>query len=762
MLHSPAFAMEAGAATVDITPPLGTPLNGYGDRLGRGATSVRDPLTARCLYLSDGETNLFFVTTDLCVVNRELREAVLQVAPTIVPPENIILTATHNHNGTGGMIEPVIFRTVSGPFNPEILDFTAERIARAMEIAFENRERATVAWGTTRQDVLSANRRFDDGPIDPQIGVIKVEDADGNPISIIGNFAAHPTTVPSEDRYAISADYCGFYYNHLEELAGEKCVAMFINGAEGNQSCGNPEGHDDPWDRTESIGRLLAVRVKEVANRLDGQEMTLNLATKWAELPPSIGDDWMPRETFLQVFEIDDLVMTFFPGEPTVEIGLELRRRAEAMGYRGQFSVGLANDHLLYFIPRSLYTEPIYETAMNLYGPRIEDWFYREFTSLMTRAPAPEMEPQRPVPEITDEGDILRITLTGSPYDMGWQRGRAFAGALQSAFDQYVRESVTDRTWLKDHVMTEFSPPFIDISPLGLPLLAMTSRPLLADYPESIFAELEGVAEGAHIPFDAAWLLQAMPTYAAAGDVTSILDAPLCTIFAVRSGEHILVGRNFDWNRADQVVITEVQPGDGRAYTAVGFPWHLGTFTAMNEAGLVVAVERVRGLGAPLVPGPFVELLLRQAVSEFDNARDAAGWLQEVTGLRGYAVMVADGNTAIALSYGPAVESREIEGDILTAVPPAASWADDEATQRYTRVTGLATAGMAPSEVMDVLADSHRGMATRASILNGDTRYAAVFDPEARRMLVATPSSDGGLTEPITVDVTPAGVEAAP
>ena len=75
-----AWAMEAGAAKVEITPPLGTPLTGDARRLGRGALEVHDPLWARCLFLDDGETALFLVAADLCVINPDLRERVAALA----------------------------------------------------------------------------------------------------------------------------------------------------------------------------------------------------------------------------------------------------------------------------------------------------------------------------------------------------------------------------------------------------------------------------------------------------------------------------------------------------------------------------------------------------------------------------------------------------------------------------------------------------------------------------------------------------------
>ena len=46
--------------------------------------------------------------------------------------------------------------------------------------------------------------------------------------------------------------------------------------------------------------------------------------------------------------------LTFIPGEPCVEIALELRNRALARGYKAQFTVGLANDYVMYFTPKQL------------------------------------------------------------------------------------------------------------------------------------------------------------------------------------------------------------------------------------------------------------------------------------------------------------------------------------------------------------------------------------------------------------------------
>ena len=48
--------MDFGFAAIDITPPPGEELTGYGYYLNRRATGAADPIMARALALSDGDT----------------------------------------------------------------------------------------------------------------------------------------------------------------------------------------------------------------------------------------------------------------------------------------------------------------------------------------------------------------------------------------------------------------------------------------------------------------------------------------------------------------------------------------------------------------------------------------------------------------------------------------------------------------------------------------------------------------------------------
>src|SRR5581483_8305083 len=54
----------AGTGKADITPPIGTPLAGYGGRLGRPSTGVHDPTEARALIIDNGAEKIAFVSVD--------------------------------------------------------------------------------------------------------------------------------------------------------------------------------------------------------------------------------------------------------------------------------------------------------------------------------------------------------------------------------------------------------------------------------------------------------------------------------------------------------------------------------------------------------------------------------------------------------------------------------------------------------------------------------------------------------------------------
>lgn len=763
-----AQALEAGAAKVEITPPLGSPLNGYGYRLGRGAVAIHDAVWARCLYLSDGETKVLLVCSDLCAISRELRERVLELAPREVPRENIILTATHTHSAQGGMIHALPFRAVSGRFVPELLEQTARGFAEAMSKACDERVRATIGYGTGAQEVLSINRRHKDGPIDPQIGVIRVDDADGNPIAIIGNLAAHPTTVGEEDGYSVSADYPGFYYTELEKLAAAGCVAMFMNGAEGNQRTANPESKSG-WERTESIGRLLAMRVKEIANGIRCGDAKLHVGYAEPGLPRTIVSGLVPTSTVLQTLEVNDLLLAFVPGEPCVEIGLEMRARALARGYGAHFTVGLANDYLAYFIPVACYSHFEYENSANLYGPRMLDWFCAEFSKLMTKGEPETGREAVSKPQVDAAGEGKRVTLRGSPYEMGYQRGAAFSEEIVSKCQKAILEPIDTGSILPASGYLRKAFPYLNVTPFAVPALAIGSRPLLAGVSDGVFEEIEGMADAAELPFDAMWLVQCTPTFGTREDLGEFYRTAMCTMFAVigdRAGaDDLLVGRNLDWAGDDEPVIVDVHPANGHRFVQVGFAWNAGVFTGMNDAGLVLCAQRIAALGSPDSEGAPIEFVLRDLLETSDSLDEVVAELKTKPYLRGYHVLVADpesgseegraSSAACVVELGPAVVVREHVDGLLLGADPDSGTVDEQAKARYSQVMELLGGEhiVAASEIRTALSVKPPGRPGKARIWNEETKHSVVFEPRARLLHVAFPSESGAPGEYTTISL---------
>lgn len=744
----PASAFEAGAAKQEITPPVGTPLNGYGDRFGRPSLTIHDPLWARALYLDDGETKVVLVNTDLCMINAELHERVLALAPPEIPKENIILTATHTHSAQGAMHRHLPLRFVAGKFSQEVLDATAKNIIIAIRAAYDARKRAAIGFGTTTQTTLSRNRRVSGGPMDEQIGVIKVDDADGNPIAVVTNFTAHPTFVPDADHYVISADYPGVYYNEMERLTGEGSIALFLNGAEGNQAIGNPN-NSDGWERLEDVAKKLAEKAHELHKTIDCSEMKLRFSYSQPELPPTMVG-FQPKTTILQTLEIGDLAMTFVPGEPVVELGFELRRRALALGFKAQFTVGLSNDYLNYFVTRELYPGKYYETGMTYFGPGIADWFYTHFDELYGRPGATPPTPMADAPKTKDLGQgVVHVILEGSPRAIGQQRGMLFAEDIRNTCNERVLEPINSGEALPKTAPWNLVPPFMTLAPLMPGIAGIGVRDRLLQVSPGLYSEVEGMAEAAGLPFDAVWLLQNARDTSLRKDKAPLFATPFCTMVAVDTATGPLVGRTLDWEGAEAPVIAEYAPEGGQRFLQVGFQWNAGIFTGMNASGVVLCVERVEGQGEAAVSSAPIELLLRDLLATATTAGEAVTALRAFSGQQGYHVLVVgpgtEGFEANVIEFGSEIVQRAPEDGILLGVAPANESADEDTLVRHARVADLlATNSQRDIAILQkILTDSESGRAPKAQIWNNTTKHAVVFDPQRRALSVAFPREDG-------------------
>jgi len=238
---------KAGFAQVDITPEFGLHIPGYFNT--RIADGIVDPLYARACVIDDGKTPLAFCVMDIIHVSRYstglIRKRVAEL--TEIPEMNIMVGATHTHTGSSTDRKT----GAPGSWNDENVILTAKKAADAIIMAWNKRVDAKIGYGCQEEYGVAFNRRYymQDGtlktnpgvlnpnvvksasPIDPQVGVLRVDNADGEPIGVIVNHAVHPDVVGGT-KYC--ADYIGELARTMKKVYGEDFGVVYMNGCCGD------------------------------------------------------------------------------------------------------------------------------------------------------------------------------------------------------------------------------------------------------------------------------------------------------------------------------------------------------------------------------------------------------------------------------------------------------------------------------------------------------------------------------------------------
>ena len=377
----PGAQLSAGAAKVDITPAVGTPLAGYAKRRGRPSTGIRDPLYVRTLALSDGEDTLVLISTDLLVFPHPMAERILEKISkeNSIPRQGILLAATHTHSGVGSIATGFLHEQVFGRYHREIEEGVGSRILWSVRQALENRK--PVQWGAAMDEHLLAgfveNRSTPGGPVDASLSVLLFSAKPGEVAAAVVNAAAHPTLLDSKDM-RFSADYPGELCRKMEE-AYPGAICLFLNGASGDERPRDAIGATAE-ERVQRFGGLLA----EAATALvSGAPLKpkgdLAAWGGWFDLPeprirlgpipihPEIGKRMRPTRSFLNMMALDGLLLVPLQAELTAELGIALRRKLAGRGVRSLL-LGYADGYLGYAVTPEQYSRGSYEAGMTWYG----------------------------------------------------------------------------------------------------------------------------------------------------------------------------------------------------------------------------------------------------------------------------------------------------------------------------------------------------------------------------------------------------------
>lgn len=271
--------LRLGTAKIDVTPQQPLPLAGFGHRTGLFQGINRRLYVRVHLFeqsVGGSVRRLLLAQGDIIWWGGErmgpLRAALAEKFG--LGGDDIILSAQHTHGGP--QTSERISRQI-GAADPDYLQSLDRALLAGVETALSNLEPVTVERGSG-ECRIGIHRRLivggaatmapnPEGPIDPEVTVIRFRKEDGGTKAVLVHYTCHPTT--TSDNF-VTSDYPGVMAERLEATLGCGTTVAFLQGCTGDirpalhRGGKFYSGHDEDVRR---LGRALADEVERV---LDG------------------------------------------------------------------------------------------------------------------------------------------------------------------------------------------------------------------------------------------------------------------------------------------------------------------------------------------------------------------------------------------------------------------------------------------------------------------------------------------------------------
>jgi hypothetical protein len=390
---------RASAVKVDITPSSSKWLAGYPPRQ---STGVHDRIFHRVVAMDDGATQFFLASSDLCLIAPSVYD---QFAAQLkkeagIDPLHVWWTVTHTHSapevGPHGLARVMMPERYE--HEPDA-DYTATVQRTLIDAVREARAKlapARLAVGTGFSSANINRRARDpegtislglnpDGPVDRQIGLIRLEMLNGTPIALIANYSMHATALGPQNKL-ITGDAAGIVTAYVEEKIG--APVLFVNGAAGDLAPIYTVQPDFRAAHITEFNVLLGDRILAAnsAMRATSAEVRFRPLQKVVETPRRKGFGWSSEiGDYLKAAEgeagvirmpvrflivNDDLALWAAPVELFCEISMNIRSRSP---FANTFYFGYANGWFGYVATRKAFSEGGYEPRTSPFTERVED-----------------------------------------------------------------------------------------------------------------------------------------------------------------------------------------------------------------------------------------------------------------------------------------------------------------------------------------------------------------------------------------------------
>lgn len=402
--------LKAGVAEIDLNPPLGL-VTGDGAPQAKGFLT---PLFVKALVLSNDEDSVAIVTLDMLGIDRPdaQRAASLIEERTGISASGIILACSHTHVAPSML--PTL-HTYRQAFNPiwdeqaalrerQWVNHVVNTIQEAVIQAQSHLQNASIGTITAELPWLIFNRRRktrnygiwthwmgipknqaygQEGPIDPEFGLIVVRDAAFKPMCLIWNFSGH-NSFNFGDQY--SADLPYTVQAALDESLGEHVPCLYTPGCSGNTNYFDYQKPIGLEKATDEVSSAIVAIYREACTlpeiKIGSRKTELYLAQRdvsrywWKDdihkKLPAWDDygrlemerfqrEYQEKETYqtdITVLRLGDTALVGLGGEMFVEFQLMIKERSP---FHHTFVASYTNDYAGYVATRQAFIGGSYE-----------------------------------------------------------------------------------------------------------------------------------------------------------------------------------------------------------------------------------------------------------------------------------------------------------------------------------------------------------------------------------------------------------------
>ncbi len=407
--------LHAGVAKVNITPPVGTYLQGY--VRGKPSVGVLDDLHARAIVFDNGESKVALIAADIIGLDEPSVKRIRQMVreATGIAETNVMIACSHTHCAQAMMN----LCQWSDPPNLHTVLETERKLAGVVALAAQRLQPVKLAYGEGAMDYNINRRRPDlpgtpmlpnpDGVVDRRVKVLRVQaDGSSDPLAVIFLYACHSTALGSS--LLISSEHPGMACEFIERAYNGATMALYLQGCTGDvrPNITNEDGRfrGGTPEEVRRLGRRLGAEAIRVCETLAGgdrpaaysESCVLRVASRrvrlpFAKLPTAASLRRLLRESKtayergwaqhvlnqlnngklpthepaeVQILRVGDHVFIGLPGEPMTELGWRIETPlshsvGEEQRGRAIFVLGFANANVGYLCTAASYSEGGYE-----------------------------------------------------------------------------------------------------------------------------------------------------------------------------------------------------------------------------------------------------------------------------------------------------------------------------------------------------------------------------------------------------------------